>query len=114
MLFLCGCNTHVVKTENLNIRSAPNKNSKVIGQLHHNDRIKVSPHNDMWGKIEHEQKTGYISMQHIVTTKEDFKDTCEAIGSWIVLFIVGGIGSWGVSKKLKKDGTPDKRYKGNR
>jgi uncharacterized protein YgiM (DUF1202 family) len=50
-LLFTACNTHVVKTENLNVRSAPTKNGKVIGQLHYNDRVKVTPHNEAWGQM---------------------------------------------------------------
>ena len=53
ILGFTSCNSHVVKTENLNVRSAPTKNGKVIGQLHYNDRVKVTPHNEAWGPCGH-------------------------------------------------------------
>ena len=112
---LTSCNSHVVKTENLNVRSAPTKNAKVIGQLHYNDRVKVTPHNDAWGQIEYEDKTGYVSMKHMVTKKENFKSNCEAAGVifGLGLFVLLG-GGGAAAAKLKKDGTPDRRYKANR
>ena len=115
-LLFTACNTHVVKTDNLNVRSAPTKNAKVIGQLHYNDRVKVTPHNDAWGQIEFEDKTGYVAMKHMITTKENFKSNCEMAGLILVLalFGLGGGGAAVAVGKLKKDGTPDMRYKANR
>ena len=112
-LLFTACNTHVVKTENLNVRSAPTKNGKVIGQLHYNDRVKVTPHNEAWGQIEYEDQAGYVAMKHMVTKKENFKSNCEAIVTWIVILSVCSIGAV-TATKLKKDGTPDRRYKANR
>ena len=114
-LLFTACNTHVVKTENLNVRSSPTKNAKVIGQLHYNDRVKVTPHNDAWGQIEYKDKTGYVSMKHMVTKKENFKSNCEAAGVilGLGLFVLLG-GGGAAAAKLKKDGTPDRRYKANR
>lgn len=112
-LLFTACNTHVVKTENLNVRSAPTKNAKVIGQLHYNDRVKVTPHNEAWGQIEYEDQAGYVAMKHMVTKKENFKSNCEAIVTWIVILSVCSIGGV-TATKLKKDGTPDRRYKANR
>lgn len=120
-LLFTACNTHVVKTENLNVRSAPSKEAKVIGQLHHNDRVKVTPHNEAWGQIEYEDQTGYVAMKHMVTKKENFKSNCEVVGTILLLLcflggggVVSAMFSKGNERKRNKDGSLDRRYKENR
>jgi uncharacterized protein YgiM (DUF1202 family) len=120
-LLFTACNTHVVKTENLNVRSAPTKNGKVIGQLHYNDRVKVTPHNEAWGQIEYEDQAGYVAMKHVVTKKENFKSNLEVVGTILLLLcFLGGGGvvfamfSKGDERKRNKDGSLDRRYKENR
>ena len=120
-LLFTACNTHVVKTENLNVRSAPSKEAKVIGQLHYNDRVKVTPHNEAWGQIEYEDQTGYVAMKHMVTKKENFKSNCEVVGMILLLLcflggggVVSAMFSKGNERKRNKDGSLDRRYKENR
>ena len=120
-LLFTACNTHVVKTENLNVRSAPTKNGKVIGQLHYNDRVKVTPHNEAWGQIEYEDQAGYVAMKHVVTKKENFKSNLEVVGTILLLLcflggggVVSAMFSKGDERKRNKDGSLDRRYKENR
>lgn len=92
LLGFTSCNSHVVKTDTLNVRATPSKNGKVIGKLHHRDRIDVTPYNEKWGEIEFEDKKGYVATEYLCTTKEHFIDTLETIGiiAGIVVFLVGG------------------------
>ena len=109
MLF-AACNTHVVNTENLNVRATPSTNGTVIGQLHYNDRIKVTPHNDTWGQIEYKNETGYVAMKHLITKKEKFETNVLGIVIIVVMtLMVGGRGFTTI--KRKKDGSIDRRYK---
>ena len=120
-LLFTACNTHVVKTENLNVRSAPSKEAKVIGQLHHNDRVKVTPHNEAWGQIEYEDQTGYVAMKHMVTKKVNFKSNVLITIVILVVIIITFGGTILASLlrvfamqngfKFNKDGTVDKRSK---
>ena len=103
------------------MRSAPTKNGKVIGQLHYNDRVKVTPHNEAWGQIEYEDQAGYVAMKHMVTKKENFKSNLEVVGMILLLLcFLGGGGavsamfSSGDARKRNKDGSLDRRYKENR
>lgn len=92
LLGFTSCNSHVVKTDTLNVRATPSKNGKVIGKLHRRDRIDVTPYNEKWGEIEFEDKKGYVATEYLCTTKEHFIDTLETIGiiAGIVVFLVGG------------------------
>ena len=92
LLGFTSCNSHVVKTDTLNVRATPSKNGKVIGKLHRRDRIDVTPYNEKWGEIELEDKKGYVATEYLCTTKEHFIDTLETIGiiAGIVVFLVGG------------------------
>ena len=92
LLGFTSCNSHVVKTDTLNVRATPSKNGKVIGKLHRRDRIDVTPYNEKWGEIEFEDKKGYVATEYLGTTKEHFIDTLETIGiiAGIVVFLVGG------------------------
>lgn len=115
LLGFTSCNSHVVKTDTLNVRATPSKNGKVIGQLHRNDRIKVTSHDATWGQIEYEDNTGYVAMKHLVTKKENFKSNLEAAGVIIVLLLASVVGGGGaVAAKRNKDGSLDRRYKENR
>ena len=121
ILGFTSCNSHVVKTDTLNVRAPPSKNGKGIGQLHRNDRIKVTPYNATWGQIEYEDATAYVAMKHLVTKKENFKSNLEVVGMILVLLcFLGGGGavsamfSNGDARKRNKDGSLDRRYKENR
>ena len=110
-----------MKTDTLNVRATPSKNGKVIGQLHRNDRIKVTSHDATWGQIEYEDNTGYVAMKHLVTKKENFKSNLEVVGMILVLLcFLGGGGfvsamfSTGDERKRNKDGSLDRMYKENR
>ena len=92
LLGFTSCNSHVVKTDTLNVRATPSKNGKVIGKLHRRDRIDVTPYNEKWGEIEFEDKKGYVATEYLCTTKEHFIDTLETIGiiAGIVIFLGAG------------------------
>ena len=92
LLGFTSCNSHVVKTDTLNVRAPPSKNGKVIGQLHRRDRIDVTPYNEKWGEIEFEEKKGYVASEYLCTTKEHFIGTLKTIGiiAGILMFFVGG------------------------
>ena len=117
LLGFTSCNSHVVKTDTLNVRATPSKNGKVIGKLHRRDRIDVTSYNEKWGEIEFEDKKGYVATEYLCTTKEHFIDTLETIGIIagigviLVIYVIFGL-IFGASRvRLKNDGTVDKRYK---
>jgi N-acetylmuramoyl-L-alanine amidase len=122
LLGFTSCNSHVVKTDTLNVRATPSKNGKVIGKLHRRDRIDVTPYNEKWGEIEFEDKKGYVATEYLCTTKEHFIDTLETIGiiAGIVVFLVGGglvmsvLGGGSSSSSTSRSTSKTKSYYANK
>ena len=122
LLGFTSCNSHVVKTDTLNVRATPSKNGKVIGKLHRRDRIDVIPYNDKWGEIEFEDKKGYVATEYLCTTKEHFIDTLETIGiiAGIVIFLGAGgfvmsvLGGGSSSSSTSRSSSKTKSYYANK
>ena len=100
--------TYNVAPENgLNVRATPSRNGKIIGKLNHLDDVEVISFEGSWAKIEYGDKEAYVYAEYL------------NVGSsklvwWLVpILLLAGLGG-GTVVHLKKDGTPDMRYKSNR
>ena len=58
-----GNNTGTVIVKNLNFRSLPDGNSKILGKMNQGTVVKILERKDKWLKIFHNGQTGYISSQ---------------------------------------------------
>ncbi len=61
----------IVNAKSLNVRSAPDNESDILGALEKNTTVEVTELSGSWGKIEFEGKDGWIYMPH--TTDADYK-----------------------------------------
>ena len=60
--------TTVYTTANLNVRSAPNTSSKILGTLKKGTAVKTYALKDGWYQIKYDGKTAYISAKYTSTT----------------------------------------------
>lgn len=59
-----GVGTYVVDVDVLNMRASASTDSGVIGKLYANQKVTVTEVNGTWGKISHNGKTGWISLEY--------------------------------------------------
>lgn len=100
--------TYNVAPENgLNVRATPSRNGKIIGKLNHLDDVEVISFEGSWAKIEYGDKEAYVYAEYLNVGSNNLV--------WIVLILLlAGLGGGGAVAHLKKDGTPDMRFKSNR
>lgn len=59
----------------INIRTLPNRNSKVVGQVNWNDKVKtIKIVNNGWYMIKYKKKYRYIHSDYLVKTKMKYKE----------------------------------------
>ena len=108
-------NLYNVTAENgLNVRATPSSNGKVLGKVEYYDRIEVDTIVNGWAQIKYNDKKAYVNAKYI---KKREGLTLGGFGFLIlvILALLGGGGTVvGAAAILKKDGTPDMRYKVNR
>ena len=112
MLMISGCSdteTYNVSAESgLNVRATPSSKGKVVGKLNHLDDVEVISLEDNWAKIKYNDTEAYVSAKHL-------SKGSGWSGVWfmIIVFLFAALGG-GTVVHLKKDGTPDMRFKSNR
>ncbi len=100
--------TYNVAPENgLNVRATPSRNGKIIGKLNHLDDVEVISIDGNWAKIEYGDKEAYVYAEYLNVGSSKLV--------WLVpILLLAGLGGGGAVVHLKKDGTPDMRFKSNR
>ena len=115
---LCGCGnkyekTYVITAENgVNIRSTPSTSGKVLEKKLYYQSVEVESIDKGWAKIQYGDGYAYVDTRYI----KKFEGLGWSDVPFTILLIVVLLGGGGVAgaKMLKKDGTPDMRYKKNR
>ena len=104
--------TYVITAENgVNIRSTPSMSGKVLEKKTYYESVEVENISNGWAKIKYGDGYAYVNAKYI--------KKFEGLGWGGILFIIlliivllgGGVTG---AMVLKKDGTPDMRYKVNR
>ena len=105
-------NTYVITAENgVNVRATPSTSGKVLGKKEYYQSIKVESINNGWAKFQFGGRDAYVNAKYI--KKYDGLDWKSVPFLILAILVCGGGGVAGI-KVLKKDGTPDMRYKANR
>ena len=83
-MFSSGANDVIYTTANVNVRSAANTNSKVLGTLQKGSYIAISGYSNGWYKVNYSGEIGYINAAYtstipngtnVVSTFDDIKGT---------------------------------------
>lgn len=61
-------NSGLVTGKVVNVRSAPNTSSEVVGSLDKDTRVNVLEEGDGWAKVSHGQLTGWVSLSYVELT----------------------------------------------
>lgn len=104
--------TYTVNTRpGIKVKATPNGVN--IGTLAYGDEIDVIDISNGWAKFEYSGQEAYVSAKDLYKNKYS---TGDGISLWIILigFILLGGGGTAAAVHLKKDGTPDMRFKSNR
>ena len=101
---------NVTAEKGLNVRATPTSNGKVLGKVEYYDRIEVDTIVNGWAQIKYNDRKAYVNANYI-KKKEGL--TWGGFG-FLILVIIVLVGGGGTIAVLKKDGTPDMRYKANR
>ena len=119
IMAFCACSgnkyekTYVITAENgVNIRSTPSTNGKVLEKKNYYQSVEVESINNGWAKIQYGDGYAYVNTKYIKKF-EGFGWSDIPFTILLIIVLLGGGGVAG-AKILKKDGTPDMRYKSNK
>ena len=71
----CANNKYMYAKTTVNIRTQPNRNSKIIGQVNWNDKVKVvSKINNNWYRIKYKKKYRYVHSDYFRKNKAKYKE----------------------------------------
>lgn len=119
VMVFCGCSgnkyekTYVITAENgVNIRATPSTSGKVLEKKNYYQSVEVVSINNGWAKIEYGNGYAYVNTKYI----KKFEGLGWSDMPFLILLIITVLGGGGAAGAavLKKDGTPDMRYKKNR
>ncbi len=101
----------VTADSGLKVKATPNGAN--IGTLAHGEEIDVIDISNGWAKFEYSGQEAYVSAKYLY--KSEYSDG-DRFGLWVIIigFVLLGGGGTAAAVHLKKDGTPDMRFKSNR
>lgn len=100
---------YVTADSGLKVKATPNGAN--IGTLAHGDEIDVIDISNGWAKFDYSGQEAYVSAKYL--HKSEYSDG-DRFWLWVIIIGFVLLGGGGTVVHLKKDGTPDMRFKSNR